>query len=89
MWDFLLKTIFVFRRISTIKGELIPYLVKKQFSITSKQICKADGIEVDDTPNPKMNNQNGETVVKSKKYINDLITQPNDLIKLKIKSYLN
>ena len=61
-----LKIIFVFRRISTIKGELIPYLVKKQFSITSKQICKADGIEVDDTPNPKMN-QNGESGGKSKK----------------------
>jgi len=57
-------------RISTIKGELIPYLVKKQFSITSKQICKADGIEVDDTPNPKMNNQNGETGVKISDFIN-------------------
>ena len=75
-----MNTIFVFRRISTIKGELIPYLVKKQFSITSKQICKADGIEVDDTPNPKMCNQNGETGGKSKKYINDLITQLNDNI---------
>ena len=42
--------------------------------LTSKQICKADGIEVDDTPNPKMN-QNGESGGKSKKKFYGLIAQ--------------
>ena len=55
-----------FRRISTIKGELIPYLVKKQFSVTSKDIRKCNDLEVEDTPNPKSNIQNGEPGRKSK-----------------------
>jgi len=50
------------QRITTIKGELIPYLVKKQFSVTSKDIIKCDNLEVDDTPNPKLNNLNGDAV---------------------------
>ena len=54
------------RRISTIKGELIPYLVKKQFSVTSKDIKKCNDFEVEDTPNPKSNIQNGEPGRKSK-----------------------
>ena len=58
------------RRISTIKGELIPYLVKKQFSVTSKDIKKCNDFEVEDTPNPKSNIQNGEPGRKSKYQIN-------------------
>ena len=58
------------RRISTIKGELIPYLVKKQFSVTSKDIRKCNDFEVEDTPNPKSNIQNGEPGRKSKYQIN-------------------
>lgn len=51
-------------RISTIKGELIPYLVKKQFSINSNQIGKSVSNEVDDTPNPRLHLQNREATSK-------------------------
>lgn len=57
-------------RISTIKGELIPYLVKKQFSVTSKDIKKCNDFEVEDTPNPKSNIQNGEPGRKISDFIN-------------------
>ena len=54
------------QQISTIKGELIPKLVKKQFSITSNQIGKASTNEVDDTPNPPTSIANGERNKKRK-----------------------
>ena len=57
-------SLFHVRRISTIKGELIPYLVKKQFSINSNQIGKSVSNEVDDTPNPRLHLQNREATSK-------------------------
>ena len=54
------------QQISTIKGELIPKLVKKQFSVTSNQVGKASSNEVDDTPNPPTTITNGERNKKRK-----------------------
>jgi len=59
-------------RISTIKGELIPYLVKKQFSISSKHIGKQSSNEVDDAPNPRLHTHNGEN---SSKKIADFVNE--------------
>ena len=57
-----------FRRISSIKEELIPHLVKKQFSISSKNIGKPISNEVEDVPHPRLQPHNGESSRKSKKF---------------------
>ena len=74
--DFLKKE----ERISTIKGELIPKLVKNQFSVTSDQIADKSiaANEVDDTPNQTIPVQNVDT---EKKGICEFITEDEMILK--------